>query len=98
MANQQKRTLIISLDECVLKTSIFKEEFPRVDCMFNYQKLKIFVCFRNFLKEFLESLQKHFEIIAWTSSQSDYTELLVDTIQNTLDFRFDYILSVSDQT
>ena len=52
--NHSKRTLVISLDECVLKTTIFKEEFPRIDCIFKYQKLKIYVCFRNHLKQFLE--------------------------------------------
>lgn len=48
--------------------------------------------------QFLESLQNHYEIIAWTSSQSDYTHLLVDVIQKTLNFKFDYFLSLSDQT
>lgn len=35
-ANQFKKTLIIALDECILKTSIFKDEFPRVDGFFDY--------------------------------------------------------------
>ena len=67
-ANQFKKTLIIALDECILKTSIFKDEFPRVDGFFDYQKLKIYACFRKDLKMFLEESQKYYEIIAWTSS------------------------------
>ena len=51
--NIKKKTLIISFDDCILKSSIFKEEFPRNDGMFKFQKLKIFVCFRNNLKFFL---------------------------------------------
>ena len=52
--NKNKKTLVIALDDCVLKTSLFKEEFPRVDGSFDYQKLKIYVCFRKDLEHFLK--------------------------------------------
>jgi hypothetical protein len=69
-----KKTLILALDNCILKTSIFKDELPRIDGLFYYQKLKILVCFRNDFLAFLRRMQPHYEIIAWQSSQPDYSE------------------------
>ena len=66
--NSHKKTLVLPLDNCLLKTSIFKDELPRIDGLFTYQKLKILVCFRNFTSLFLRNLQKEYEIIAWQSS------------------------------
>lgn len=63
-----KQSLVLSLDDCLLKTSIFKQELPRTDGHFKFQKLEVYVCFRNHLAEFLQELKKHFELIIWTSS------------------------------
>lgn len=54
--NSSKKTLILALDNCLLKTSIFKDELPRIDGLFTYQKLKILACFRNFTQLFLKNL------------------------------------------
>ncbi len=70
----QKKTLILTLDDCLLKTSIFKTDLPRVDGAFDYNNLTIYVCFRPHLTEMMDSLKTHFELIVWTSSQNDYTE------------------------
>ena len=86
------------MDECILKTSIFKDEFPRVDGYFDYQKLKIYVCFRKDLHMFLTEASKVFEIIVWTSSTEEYSNLIVDLIEKSLSFKFDYVLSLSNQT
>jgi len=53
-SDSHKKTLILALDECILKTSIFKDEFPRVDGFFRHQKLKIYTCFRKDLNIFLK--------------------------------------------
>jgi hypothetical protein len=66
--NTNKKTLILALDNCILKTSIFKDELPRIDGLFYYQKLKILVCFRNDFLAFLRKMSKNYEIIAWQSS------------------------------
>mmetsp|Transcript_21059 Transcript_21059/g.32617 ORF Transcript_21059/g.32617 Transcript_21059/m.32617 type:complete len:111 (-) Transcript_21059:254-586(-) len=58
----------------------------------------ILICLRPFLKEFLYAAQKHFEIILWTSSQDKYTEGLVQSLQESLDFKFDQVLSSDQQT
>ncbi len=52
-----KKTLILSFDDCLLKSSIFKNEFPRNDGMFIFQKLKVYVCFRKDLEIFLKTAQ-----------------------------------------
>jgi hypothetical protein len=47
--NKGKKTLVVALDDCILKTSIFKEELPRIDGEFIFQKLRVYVCFRKYL-------------------------------------------------
>ena len=47
--NKGKKTMVIALDDCILKTSIFKEELPRIDGEFIFQKLRVYVCFRKYL-------------------------------------------------
>jgi phenolic acid decarboxylase len=78
--------LILALDGCILKTSIFKDELPRIDGVFYYQKLKILVCFRNDFLAFLNHVKKNYEIIAWQSSQLDYSEKIINIIESTLNF------------
>lgn len=69
-----KRTLILTIDDCLLKTSIFKEELPHVDATFKFKTLKVHVCFRKYLKEFIHEVKKYYEVIAWTSSQLEYSD------------------------
>lgn len=52
-----KKTVILSLDDCLLKTSIFKHDLPRIDGEFIYNNLNIYVCFRPYMNEFLHSLK-----------------------------------------
>lgn len=80
-STSNKKTVIFSLDDCLLKTSIFKEDLPRVDGEFIYNKLNIFVCFRPYLKECIELLRPHYELILWSSSQHDYTEQLLEILE-----------------
>lgn len=69
MLNQvNKKTVILSLDDCLLKTSIFRHDLPRIDGEFIYGGLNIFVCYRPHLKEFLTTLKQNFELILWSSS------------------------------
>ena len=96
-ANVTKKTLVLALDNCILKTSIFKDELPRIDGLFFYQKLKILVCFRNDFKAFLKTMQKYYEIIAWQSSQLDYSEQIINLIESALHFKFDHKLSLVEQ-
>lgn len=51
-----KKTVILSLDDCLLKTSIFKHDLPRVDGEFIYNNLNIFVCYRPHMNDFLTEL------------------------------------------
>eukprot|EP00347_Sterkiella_histriomuscorum_P006363 403353046 len=76
-----KKTVILSLDDCLLKTSIFKHDLPRVDGEFIYNNLNIFVCYRPYMEEFLETMKESFELILWSSSQSDYTEKLLQILE-----------------
>ena len=94
--NSHKKTLILALDNCILKTSIFKDELPRIDALFYYQKLKILICFRNDFLAFLKQMSKYYEIVAWQSSQNDYSDQIININESTLDFKFDHKLSLSD--
>ena len=60
--------------------------------------MKVYVCFRRYLNEFLNEAQKNFEIILWSSSQADYSALLIDLVESTLNFKFDYVFTLADQT
>lgn len=67
-SHAHKKTVILSLDDCLLKTSIFKHDLPRVDGEFIYNNLNIFVCYRPHMQEFLNQLKDNFELILWSSS------------------------------
>ncbi|CDW86447.1 nli interacting factor-like phosphatase family protein [Stylonychia lemnae] len=82
-----KKTIILSLDDCLLKTSIFKEDLPRIDGEFVYNGLNIFVCYRPYMNELLASLKQSFELILWSSSQPDYTEKLLQILDPPSDDR-----------
>jgi TFIIF-interacting CTD phosphatase-like protein len=85
----------LALDGSLLKTSIYKDELPRVDGFFIYSKLKIYVCFRKRMIEFLRALQEKFEIIAWQSSQKDYAQSIIELIE-AQGINFSYSLSIED--
>jgi len=95
-ANIKKKTLVLSLDGCLIQTSIFKDEMPRVDGTFKFNSLKVNVCFRPFLKEFILELQSYFELIIWTSSQSEYSQGLIKILEEKIGFDFDYHLTLAD--
>ena len=42
-------------------------------------------------------MQKDFEIIAWQSSQFDYSEKIIDIVESSLRFKFDHKLSLIEQ-
>lgn len=65
--------------------------------MFQFKKMKIYVYFRKYLKPFLQEMKKYFEIIAWTSSQKEYSDQVIETIEKNLDFKFDHCLSIDEQ-
>ncbi len=48
-----KKTVVLSLDDCLVKTSIFKQDLPRVDGHFTYNNLSIYLCYRPHLFQFL---------------------------------------------
>jgi len=51
------------------------------------------------LREFLLDAAKNFEIIAWTSSSRDYSDLVVAELEKQLHpFRFSHVLSQAEQT
>ena len=48
-----KKTIILSLDDCLLKTSVFMQDLPRVNGQFIYNNLTIYVCLRPYLHELI---------------------------------------------
>lgn len=70
---------------------------PFVNGYFNLDNLKLYVCFRPYLKEFLLGCKKYFEVIVWTSSQQNYSYQLLNMIDQTLGIKFDHCLSLGDQ-
>lgn len=92
----KKKTLVLSLEDCLLKTSMYKEEMPRVDGSFQkFNNLKIFVCFRPYLISFLQNLQKYFEIILWSSSQTEFTKEIISILDPYPHEYFSYILDIT---
>jgi len=69
---------------------------PRIDGQFKFGKLKVNICFRQFLKEFLYEVQKYFEVVLWTSSQADYSQGLIEEVETKLEFKFDQCLTLAD--
>lgn len=56
--NADKLTLVISGEDCLVKTSLYKSELPRVDAKFKFMKMNIYVCHRPGVKEFLQQASK----------------------------------------
>lgn len=80
-----EKTLILSLDDCILKTSSYLEDLPRKDGSFKYKinerELKIYVCYRSHLQEFLEKLSQRFELIIWSSNNPEYTKQIMNLME-----------------
>lgn len=72
----RKLTLVIGLDGVLMKTSVFPKEIPHVDAQFQFNHITVYVCFRPHMREFIEECASRFELILWSSSPSDYTDLL----------------------
>jgi len=64
------------LDESFVKTSVNKEDLSNVDEEVIHNNLNLFVSFRPNTRHFLESLSQHYELIFWSSYQSEYTKEL----------------------
>ena len=93
---KKSKTLVFALEDCILKTSLYKDELPNSDGFFTFTKLKIHYCFRNDLKLLIMRLSVFYEIVIWASSTRDYTKLLIDSFQKALGFNFDHWLSIED--
>jgi TFIIF-interacting CTD phosphatase-like protein len=77
---------------------VFKDEFPRNDARFCYDKLNVYVCFRHHLETFLRIASNCFELIAWTSAQESYTQHLIEVVEGNYGIKFEHVLSLSDQS
>ena len=75
---------MLSAEEFLVKTSLYKDEVPKVDSKFKYHKMTIHVCNRNNLRDFLHEAAKYFEIILWMTSKFDYTQQLSESIQESV--------------
>ena len=93
--NVGKQTIVISFEDCLVKTSLYKSELPRVDSKFKFQKLSVYICNRNHLVEFLRAAKENFEVILWLNSQEDYAEQLIKGFLASIDFEFDFVLNMS---
>lgn len=88
-----KKTLVLSLDDCLVRTGIFTADIPHVDGIFENNGLKIFVSFRPSLMAFLSDMKPHFELIIWSSSQEDFTKKILELIDTSQ--YFSHILDIS---
>lgn len=92
----KRKTLVLGLEDCILKTSMYKEELPRVDGSFERaNNFKIFVCFRPYLSTFLQNIQKSFELILWSSNQTEYSNDLVYVLDPYPHEYFSHFLDIS---
>ena len=85
---------MISLDTLVI-TSVQKNDIPRVDGHFEYNGLKIYVCFRPCLIEFLDVLVQNFELILWTTAATEYSLKLASIIDSKPHKYFSHLLDIS---
>ena len=94
---KKSKTLVFALEDCILKTSLYKDDLPKTDGFFTFKMMRIYFCFRNDLRQLMMQLSDFYEIIIWSSSARDYTKLLIDSLQEALGFTFDHWLSIEDQ-
>lgn len=76
-----KKTLILDLDE-TLVYSFYKKDKPmnNFDIELSFDKVIIRSLFRPYLKQFINYVEKNFNIIVWTSSEKDYAIKIVNHI------------------
>jgi len=80
--SSKSRVLFLDLDETLVRTE--KEElYKRYDATVNIigksHEEKIGVWFRPFLKQFLERVNKHFQVVLFTAANKEYADRVVET-------------------
>uniref|UniRef100_A0A4W4FY70 FCP1 homology domain-containing protein n=1 Tax=Electrophorus electricus TaxID=8005 RepID=A0A4W4FY70_ELEEL len=72
-------TMVLDLDETLVFSSlsmIDDAEYTFNTC-FQDQEYKVYVVLRPYVKEFLQSMAKHFEMFVYTSAKKEYAEMIV---------------------
>lgn len=79
--DKNKKTLILDLDE-TLVFSFYSDDYPNNDYDFEIQDDRdlIRVKYRPHLKDFIDYVQKNFNVVVWTSASGDYAQAVVDQI------------------
>lgn len=84
-----KKTIVLDLDETVIFTTQEKEDNVSYDLEFtidtNFKEEFFYTTYRPHLKKFIKYIEANFNIIVWTSSTSDYAKIIVDNIFNKKD-------------
>lgn len=74
---------------------MYKDDLPRQDGCFSYNNLQIYICFRPYLKETLDLLNKIFEVIIWSTNQPDYTNAILNILDPSPRHYFAHVLDLS---
>ena len=87
-----KKTLVLDLDETLVHSQFTEFSYPSdiiIKIEIKNETYNIHVLVRPGVKDFLEKMQKCFEIVIFTASISDYADLLLDIIdqQNCCPYR-----------
>ena len=82
--NQNKKTLVLDLDETLIH-SYFDTPPPRLphisfEILIEKKKIKVNSVLRPGVQEFLDNLEKYFEIVIFTASLSQYANPVIDFI------------------
>eukprot|EP01023_Acetabularia_acetabulum_P000687 TRINITY_DN1027_c1_g1_i1.p1 TRINITY_DN1027_c1_g1~~TRINITY_DN1027_c1_g1_i1.p1 ORF type:complete len:348 (-),score=42.53 TRINITY_DN1027_c1_g1_i1:525-1568(-) len=78
----KKKTLVLDLDETLVHASMDPLEYYNftVDINLNDENRVVYVRSRPFLKQFLEAVSKHFEVVVFTASMEAYADKVLDVI------------------
>jgi len=80
-SDQGRKCLVLDLDETLVHSS-----FTPVHCSFSIpimldgNEYKVFVLKRPFVDEFIEECAKHYELVVFTASLSEYANPVIDTL------------------
>jgi len=80
-SDQGRKCLVLDLDETLVHSS-----FTPVECSFSIpimldgNQYKVFVPKRPFVDEFIEECSKHYELVVFTASLSEYANPVIDTL------------------